>query len=165
MISSRLLSLLLVLSAASCARPAPTPRPAQPPIVDTVLRPLTVCVVREGELAEVTTEYNILNGDSTIGGRPFREVHPADPPAYAANATWMIENEPIPYMRRRYVRYGRVRVIRRESLVRVGEHRGTPLFAAAGRVTPRPEILYVPVASGCVFQVYEDNATVGAVRG
>jgi hypothetical protein len=125
---------------------------------------IRICVLQNGNLQEVRVRYNTQTGDTTVAGRPFSEVFPPDPPGYAAGARWMILNEPIPFRGRRYVKYGRARVLGAREVERTGEYQGTPLFREAGE-SGDPIVLYVPVLPGCVFQPYQNTANVGAVRG
>jgi hypothetical protein len=50
------------------------------------------------------------------------------------------------------------------ELTRVGETQGVSVFAQPGMATP-PEIIFVPVAPGCVFQPYQFQEVRGRVRG
>ncbi|HZG42900.1 MAG TPA: hypothetical protein VEY93_08060 [Longimicrobium sp.] len=122
-----------------------------------------VCVVRDGQLVEVSATVHSQTGDTLVNGRPFAEAYPADAPHYLATAAWAANEEWVLYDRRRYVRYGTPRVLAPRDLVRVGEFRGIPLFARSADDAYRS--LYLPTRPGCEFQLYHYNATVGEVRG
>jgi hypothetical protein len=143
--------------------PPPPPPPPPPPATDPT-REIRVCVVTPaGQLQEVTARYNTTTGDTTANNQPFRTAYPAGA-QYAANATWYINNEGITVMDRRYVKYGLPRVLGVNEVTRVGEYMGVPVFAEAGR-TGAPEVLYVPVRTGCEFQPYQTEIKTGGVRG
>jgi hypothetical protein len=120
-----------------------------------------VCVVRNGQLAEVRATVDGQTGDTLVNGRPFAELFPA--PQYLAAAAWAARGEWVIYDRRRYISYGTPRVLPATDLVRVGEYRGVPLFARNLEGAYRS--VYLPTRPGCEFQLYHYNATVGEVRG
>ncbi|HEX8359087.1 MAG TPA: hypothetical protein VF613_03145, partial [Longimicrobium sp.] len=82
---------------------------------------------------------------------------------YAANATWFINNEPVMFQNRRFVKYGLPRVLGVNEVTRVGDFQGVPVFAEAGQT--RPDVIYVPVRPGCEFQPYQTEVKTGGVRG
>jgi hypothetical protein len=82
---------------------------------------------------------------------------------YAANATWFINNEPVMFQNRRFVKYGLPRVLGVSDVTRVGEFQGVSLFAETGQT--RPDVVYVPVRPGCEFQPYQVEVKTGSVRG
>jgi len=84
--------------------------------------------------------------------------------AYAANATWFINNEPITFNNRRYVKYGLPRVLGVSEVTRGGDYQGVGVFTEAG-ATGAPEVIYLPVRPGCEFQPYQLEQKTGAVRG
>jgi hypothetical protein len=152
--------------------PAPEPiLPPPPVIVDTPPPPpvvnydrdIQVCVVEGGALRNVTATYNTQSGDTTYQGRRFSEAFPATA-GYAAGATWYINTEPIMVGDRRYVKYGLPRVLGTSEVTRVGDFQGVGVFAEAG-ATGTPEVVYVPVRTGCEFQPYQLEVKAGAVRG
>jgi len=159
---------------APAAEPRPEPEPPARAQADSVRRPpvnpytrheLRICVLQNGNLREVEVRYNTRTGDTTVNGRPFGEVFPADAPGYAASASWMILNEPIPFRGYRYIKYGRPRVFGVWELERAGEYQGTPLFTEAGTGDRLPALLLVPVRPGCEFQTYQTSFEGNAVRG
>jgi hypothetical protein len=149
-------------SAAPVSTPAPAPLPAaestrrtdaQYPVYD---EQATVCVLRDGRLEKVPIEYNTATGDTTYEGVPFSQAFPLSDD-YAARAEWFIDNEPIPFRPPwPHVKYGYPRVMGVHEIVRVGEHRGVGIYVVA-RDTVDPQVIYVPVRPGCVFQPYAIN--------
>jgi hypothetical protein len=134
--------------------PPPPPPPAE---VD-----VRVCVIQDGNLTEVTARYNQTTGDTTYNGGPFSAAFPATT-GYAANATWYINNEPITFNNRRYVKYGLPRVLGVTEVSRAGEFRGVGVFSEGGNMNS--EVIYVPVRPGCEFQPYQTELKTGGVRG
>ena len=126
---------------------------------------MSVCVLQNGNLRYVEVGYNTRTGDTTVNGRSFREVFPPGAPGYAAAAPWMILNEPIPFRRQRYVKYGQPRVVGVWELERAGEYQGTPLFTEVGTGDRLPALLLVPIRPGCEFQTYQNSFEGNAVRG
>ena len=126
---------------------------------------IRICVLQNGNLREVRVRYDVATGDTTVDGRPFSQVFPPDAPGYAASASWMILNEPIPFRGYRYIKYGRPRVFGVREVQRAGEYRGTPLFIEAEAGDGLPALLLVPVRPGCEFQTYQTSFEANAVRG
>jgi hypothetical protein len=126
---------------------------------------IPICVLQDGNVREARARYNRMTADTTVDGRPFREAFPSDAPGYAADASWMILNEPIPFRGYRYIKYGRPREFGVRGVERAGEYQGTPLFVEAGAGDGLPALLLVPVRSGCEFQTYQTSFEGNAVRG
>ena len=150
--------------------PAPVVIPPPPPMVEPApitpppppmnpMRDVQVCVVENGMLRNVTAQYNTQTGDTTWAGGMQPTMT-----GYAAGAAWFINNEAVMVMGRRYVKYGLPRVLGVNEVTRVGEYQGVSVFAETG-ATGTPEVLYVPVRSGCEFQPYQTEIKAGAVRG
>lgn len=110
-----------------------------------------VCVIEDGALTNVVAQYDPMKNDTTVAGRPFADVYPSSAPTYAAAQRWMRENEEITFGGRSYVKYGLPRVLGVDEVVRVGEYRGTSVFAEESS----SEVVYVPVRTGCEFQPYQ----------
>lgn len=159
--------LLACAALAACARPgrevpAPEPDPAalpaphRPPVggVSLRFRLLRACVVRDGELDEVVFDYDILTGDSVYQGVPFPQAFPAGA-EYAEAADWYATNEPVRYRGQWYVKYGYPRMLEIEEITRVDENDGVGVYVAAGDADP--QVVYLPVRPGCVFQPYVIN--------
>ncbi|HEX9937849.1 MAG TPA: hypothetical protein VGB15_12030 [Longimicrobium sp.] len=137
--------------------PPPPPQqivPPPPPPVET--QSVTVCTVQNGQLSNVTATYNPATGDTT--GLPTAEQN-------AASATWYINNEPITFNGRRYVKYGLPRVLGATDVNNVGNVQGVAAFAEPSANAEAPEVIYVPVGSRCEFQPYQIERKAGAVRG
>ncbi len=139
-----------------------------PPVIETppaapIMQEIQVCVLQQdGSLANVPAMYNPTAGDTTVNGQPFATAYPMNA-MYAANATWFINNEPVMFQNRRFVKYGLPRVLGVNEVTRVGDFQGVPVFAEAGQT--RPDVIYVPVRSGCEFQPYQTEVKTGGVRG
>jgi hypothetical protein len=130
---------------------------------DVVQRP-TVCVLRDGAIANVEVSIDPQTGDTLLDGRPFAEAHPAGSPPYAAASPWYINHQPVRFRGRMLMKYGLPRILAPEEVQRAGEFRGMPLFAEAG-VSGIPEVVYVMVRPGCMFHPYQRDYQAGAVRG
>jgi hypothetical protein len=164
---------LLAVLLASCSRPAMA-LPASPPPSNEATAPqaapadtLSICVILDGQIREVSATVRPATGDTLIGDRPYRELHPASSPPYAAGESWFVGMEPISAGKGRYsrkVRYGLPRVLRPSDLQRYGEYMGIPTFVESGS-TGFPEVVYLPVSPGCVFQPYQSSFNGSEVRG
>jgi hypothetical protein len=137
------------------APPITPPAPVTPPPAPPTTRTITVCVVDNGALREVSATYTPSTGDTTVNNRDFSDVYPTTVPTYASGATWYINNDSITVNGEEYVRFGVARVITPPSqLTRVGEFQGTPIFGQTGEAAPQ-QVLYVPLRPGCEFQPYQ----------
>ncbi|HEX8693767.1 MAG TPA: hypothetical protein VF746_15200, partial [Longimicrobium sp.] len=103
------------------------PPPPPPPTVQTI----RVCVIDNNALTEVEVQYDPATGDTTVAGQRFSERFPVTG-AYAANATWFINNEPITFNGRQYAKYGLPRVLGVTEVNRIGEYQGVGVFAETG---------------------------------
>jgi hypothetical protein len=139
--------------------PVEVPPPPAPPAMQTI----RVCVVEGTGLREVEAMYDPATGDTTVAGQPFAQAYPATP-GYAAGATWYINDEPVQFMGRRYVRFGLPRVVAPADVARRGEYGGVGVFADAS-ATGTPDVIYVPVRPGCEFQPYQYEVPARGVRG
>ncbi|HEX9936671.1 MAG TPA: hypothetical protein VGB15_06100 [Longimicrobium sp.] len=135
--------------------PPPAVIPPPPPPVAPAVQDISVCVLQNGQLTTVTAQYNPATGDTT--------GVPSVTEGYAANATWFINNEPITFNGRRYVKYGLPRVLGVTEVTSSGTFEGVPVFAEAGAASP--DVIYIPVRTGCEFQPYQVEVKAGAVRG
>jgi hypothetical protein len=144
--------------------PLPPPPPPPPPPPAPEMQPVNVCVVQNGQLASVSAMYNPANGDTTVDGRRFSEAYPATD-GYVAGATWYVNNEPVTFNNRRYVKYGLPRVLGTTDVASVGTYQGVGVFAEPSANAQRPDVIYVPVQPGCVFQPYQYEVKTGGVRG
>ncbi|HET7462730.1 MAG TPA: hypothetical protein VFJ82_15860, partial [Longimicrobium sp.] len=135
--------------------PPPAEIPPPPPPVQQ-LQDISVCVLQNGQLSNVTAQYNPATGDTT--------GVPTVTEGYAANATWFINNEPITINNRRYVKYGLPRVLGVTEVTSSTNFQGVPVFVEAG-ATGTPDVVYVPVRTGCEFQPYQVEQKAMGVRG
>ena len=146
--------------------PPPPPPPPPPPMAPTApvedMREIQVCVLQNGQLTNVMGMYSTARGDTTVNGQAFSTAFPMTG-EYAANATWYINNQPLTFQNRRFVKYGLPRVLGVNEVTRVGEFQGVPIFAEAGQT--RPDVVYVLVRPGCEFQPYQVETKTGSVRG
>lgn len=115
------------------------------------LRPLRICVVSNGGLTEVAATYSTTTGDTLVQGRPFSVVHPIHS-GYATTHTWYRDNEAIAFGDDVYAKYGLPRVLGPTEVTRIGAVSGVGVFAEPG--TRTPQVLYLPVRTGCEFQPY-----------
>lgn len=145
---------------------APAPMPPTPPVppaaapatdarVPARVDTFRVCVLEQGKLVNALAELQ-PTGDTTVGGRPFGEVY-GDTGQYAAARDWYVNNETIDYDPRDvcYMKYGLPRYLSRDSVVRVGEWRGVPVFRERTDDPEIPGMMLVPVSPGCSFQAYQ----------
>jgi hypothetical protein len=133
---------LALLAAALSATPA-----------NAQLLTIRVCVIESTELREIEAQYNTMTGDTTVAGRLFGEVHPVGS-AYAAAASWYVNNEAIEIDGARYVKYGLPRILGILEVTRFTEYQGVGIYAEPG-AGGAPEVVYVPVRTGCEFQPYQ----------
>jgi hypothetical protein len=139
----------------------PPPPPPPPATVDPT--PIRICVVEGGALTEVEARYNTATSDTlSMDGRRFSEAYPAGA-QYAGGATWYINNEPVTFNGRRYVKYGLPRVLGTTDISRAGEYQGVPVFSEGGNIGA--DVIYIPVRPGCEFQPYQTEVKTGGVRG
>ncbi|MBB4634197.1 hypothetical protein [Longimicrobium terrae] len=151
------------VSPVAAPEPVAAPATAPPPEGE----PISVCVYKDGALANIAVTYDLQTGDTLVDGRPFAEVHPTTTPPYAAGADWFVRDEPFDRdygPPRRAVKYGLPRTLSPWEITPVKPYRGVAVFAEAG-ITGEPEVIYVLVRPGCVFQPYQSLVDVGAVRG
>jgi hypothetical protein len=120
-----------------------------------VCRCIRICIVRNGQLLEVPAKYNPSTGDTlTEDDRPFSSIAPLTG-EYASVAGWFVNNEPIRFRGRRYVRSSRARVLGINEITRVGEYQRVGVYMEAGDTLPVPQVVYLPTRPGCEFQPYE----------
>jgi hypothetical protein len=123
--------------------------------------PTQICLAT-GEAVEVfvTAQNDTLVGPSRVSIRTLRPgVVFAG--TYAEGREWFVEDAPITFEEREYLKSGGEVVLECPNLIRVGEFMGVPLFVT--RTAERPfQTLYVPVRPG-VWQAYE--AGLPATRG
>lgn len=158
--------LLAAVLCAGCYLPCPQPvappsaPPAPTPMV--VVDPPRLCVLRDGQLAEVVVEYRLATSDSVYQGVPVEQAFPLSD-GYAQPHEWFRRSEPVEVRGRRYDRIGPSRYLPPRDLVRAGEYRGVPVFMA--RDEPgEPDHVYLPIRPGCEFQAYRYTDTLPGRR-
>ena len=135
----------------------PDPRIPPPPAVG--VRVVRLCLFRGGELREESHVVDATRLDSVY-------ARTRDPgPGYAAGERWYIDNGPIQFGRRRFVKYGLPRVMTMGELRRLGAYRGIGVYTEVAESVDDPLVLYVPVRPGCEFQVYSTEPLTGGIRG
>lgn len=146
----------------------PCPQPAAPPPAAAPAAGATntlsmhqprICVLRDGQLAQVDAQYRTREGDTVYNGVPFSRAFPLSG-GYALPNEWYRRGETIQIRGRPYAKYGMTSYFLPEELVRAGEYRGVPLFVDAGD-SSLPYV-YLPVRPGCEFQAYMDADSVAA---
>lgn len=119
---------------------------------------ISICVIDQKQLKTVEADYNTSTGDTSImlngKKKSFREVYPSMGSEYAANATWYINNDAITIRTRKFVKYGLPRILGTTEITRVAEYKGVGVYVEAG-LKGAPEVIYIPVRSGCEFQPYQ----------
>jgi hypothetical protein len=128
---------------------------------------VSLCILRDGEVATVHATYRSETGDTVVDGRPWREAYPTTSPPYAEGVSWYIDGQPISIPGRRYPlsKYGLARTLGPTELKRYGEHRGLPLFVEAEDNSEIADVVYLFVRPGCEFHPYQQEFTPGPVRG
>jgi hypothetical protein len=133
--------------------PPPPPREVVPPpppapVVERTM--VSMCVVQDGQL----TTIQVAEGEAPPAGE-----------GYAGSTAWFVNNEPVTFMGRRYIKYGLPRVLGTTDVHGVGTVQGVSVFAEHAANTEHPEVIYVPVRPGCEFQPYQYETKAAGVRG
>jgi len=114
---------------------------------------------------ETVTVYITPQGDTLVGPRRVSVAQLGAGVAfageYAAGRDWFVNDEPVTFEQREYLRSGGEVSLNCANIRRVGEFGGVPLFADANAQSPF-ERLYVPVRPG-VWQAYQTD--LARVRG
>jgi hypothetical protein len=143
--------------------PMDIPMPVEPPAEQAI----RVCILEGGQLREVDAMVNPTTGDTmaVMAGerRRFADAYPATT-GYAGGADFFVQDRPLRFNNRNYVRFGLTRIIPATDVRRVADFQGTTVFAETGANMQNPDVLYVLVRPGCEFQPYQ-RETVTRVRG
>lgn len=119
---------------------------------------INVCIIDQKQLKTVRVDYDRNTGDTTLmvnGSRKaFRQVYSSIGKEYAASTPWYINNETLVLRGKKFTKYGLPRVLGTTEVVRAGEYKGVGVYVEAG-LDGVPEVIYVPVRSGCEFQPYQ----------
>jgi hypothetical protein len=114
---------------------------------------------------ETVTVYITPQGDTLVGPRRVSVAQLGAGVAfageYAAGRDWFVNDEPVTFEQREYLRSGGEVSLNCANIRQVGEFGGVPLFADANAQSPY-ERLYVPVRPG-VWQAYQTD--LARVRG
>jgi hypothetical protein len=114
---------------------------------------ISICVVDHDSLLMVQAAILPGTNDTVVGGRKFSDLYPAVSPPYATGSDWYPRNASILFRGSRYHGVDHPpQAIRSELLQHVGDHEKVPIFVEVGDTLP--EILYLPVRPGCIFQSY-----------
>jgi hypothetical protein len=114
---------------------------------------IQICVVEGRTLRLIRAVHRPETGDTLVDGISFSQRYPAHAPPYAQGAAWFERQSPIRLGGWLYEASTPARFIDAELLRPLNlHHLDTPLFAAAD--DPLPEIIYIPVRPGCIFQSY-----------
>lgn len=146
-------SVLFLLSACALRPGTGSAGPPQAKDESTSFSQQSLCVVAAGKLEMIEVQFDAATGDTLVGSRSFRSVHPSTAPPYAEGAPWLY-TVPVELGTFLYTPQGPPRHIAAGQLVKVGEFRGIPLFAEAGMPTNPPGVLFVPMRPGCWFQMF-----------
>jgi hypothetical protein len=120
---------------------------------------VALCVIRDGELREEMQP----RGDSVYNTHTY--TGPGPGPGYVHSEAFFVNNEPIRFGRRMFVKYGLPRVMEVGELRRLGRYQGVSVFTEVQEPEDDPLVLYLPVRPGCEFQPYQTEAITLGVRG
>lgn len=119
---------------------------------------INVCIIHNDRLTTVYADYDQSTGEKTIeidGKRKlFTDVYPETGYGYAATTSWYINNDPITVEGKQYVKYGLPRILGTMEVSAYSKVKDVTVFAEAGS-KGTPEVIYIPVRSGCEFQPYQ----------
>jgi len=131
------------------------------PVRDTVV----VCVVRDRDIRLEQAEQDPESGDTLVQGAPSGPIYARYAPPYADAAEWFVRKDLVDFRSRKYVWNGPRLAFPPDSVKRIGEFKGIPLFALAKELPGDVGMLLVPVEPGCEFQPYYYFNDTGPVRG
>lgn len=119
---------------------------------------INICLIQNKVLKTVEADYNQSTGDTTVmangSQKFFSKVYPLSGKEYAGGTDWFINNEKISGKGKSYVKYGLPRVLGVSEITRISEYKGVGVYAESGS-SGVPEVIYIPVKSGCEFQPYQ----------
>ncbi|CAN5868594.1 hypothetical protein BH20GEM3_BH20GEM3_12320 [soil metagenome] len=143
--------------------PPPPPMDLPPPVEAPAEQAIRVCILEGGQLREVDAMVNPATGDTmaVMAGerRRFADAYPATT-GYAGGADFFVQDRPVTFRNRRYVRFGLTRIIPATDVRAIGDFQGATLFAETGANMQNPDVLYVLVRPGCEFQPYQREAAI-----
>jgi len=119
---------------------------------------VTQCVIENGILKNITSDYNQVTGDFTVNvngvQKMLDDVYPSTSHDYAGSANWYINSEPIVVNGYNYVKYGLPRILGITDIKKVTQHKGVGVYIDATE-KEISEVIYIPVRRGCEFQPYQ----------
>jgi hypothetical protein len=119
---------------------------------------INVCIIDQKVLKTVAADYNRETGDTTItingSKKLFSEIYGPTGSEYASGTTWYRNNETLVIRSKKFVKYGLPRILGTGEIARAAEYKGVGVYVEAG-IKEVPEIIYIPVRSGCEFQPYQ----------
>jgi hypothetical protein len=147
---------------------SPTPPVAEtPPPPPAPERATTICLFTDGDLKDVMAIHLPLTNETLVAvngeRRPIAEVYPEDG-SLAKGADLAVRDEPIKFGEREYLTFGLPRAVSPSDVVRAGEVDGVSVFHETGAESP-PEVIYIPVAAGCMAQPFQRQELVRQVQG
>lgn len=154
----------------ACGGPLPASTPSvdeEPPPPPAPERATTICLFTDGDLRDVAAIHFPLTGETMVAvngeRRPIAEVYP-EMDFLAAGAELAERDEPITFGDREYLKFGLPRTVSPAEVTRAGEFQGVSIFHDAGAESP-PEVIYIPLASGCTAQPFQRQELVRQVQG
>jgi len=155
----------------ACGGPLPASTPpvaaAPPPPPPAPERATTICLFTDGDLRDVAAIYFPLTGETMVAvdgeRKPIAEVYP-ETDFLAPGAELAERDEPIKFGDREYLKFGLPRSVSPAEVTRAGEFQGVSIFHEVGAESP-PEVIYIPVASGCTAQPFQRQELVRQVQG
>ena len=158
---------MMLAAFCACAGAAPqgtTRHPASDALLDSSARADrarvdSLCVVEGSELASVAATIT-STGDTLVGGSPYGSVHPTTAPSYAGATEWFASGRPIVFRGSLHAMERLPLHVGRAYLQHMGEYRGTPVFVLKARPGhPIPDLLFLPVRPGCIFQMVQSRGS------
>jgi hypothetical protein len=148
-----LCAIVLSLGTAGCAGPTTDHHTTAGGLFRAESSELPICVVDHDSLLMVRAMIVPGTNDTIVGDRKFSDLYPTVSPPYATGSDWHRNNASILFRGRRYHGGNHPpQAIQPELLHHVGAHNNVPIFVEVGDTLP--EILYLPVQPGCIFQSY-----------
>lgn len=117
------------------------------------------CIIDGGVLKKIEIDYNSVDGERTImvNGvkKKFHDVYPPEGKEYAAKNKWYINNDPVSFKGKKFIKYGLPRILATDEIIRAGDIGNVGIYTEASVVVEEAEVIYIPVRAGCEFQPYQ----------
>jgi len=121
------------------------------------LVPYTECVIVEGRLNIVDAYYDYSTKTKYIKvngvNKKFDDVYPPDGKDYAIAADWFINDEKIVVEGKYYEKDPFPKEMNVTEIMSFSRYKGVSVFISVN-TTGTPDIIYIPVTTGCEFQSY-----------